>query len=155
MKKIIITVTTTVLIGVALILGFVLSRNRSVQGPLVQDSVVGCYAMISGQDKYLLDIASQEGVHVTGTLAFNNYQKDSSHGTFDGTYENGILMGNYSFTSEGMDSVMQVAFKKMGDTLVRGYGPVVNEGTQFMSPDSITYNEKDSLTVFDKTVCGE
>lgn len=155
MKKITLAVAALILIGIALILGIVLSKNKSPQGQIVQDSIIGCYSMISGQDKYLMNITSQEGVHVTGILAFNNYQKDSSHGTFDGTYENGILMGNYSFASEGMDSIMQVAFKKMGDTFVRGYGPVVNEGTQFMSPDSIIYDEKDPLAVFDKTVCTE
>lgn len=105
------------------------------------DSIIGCYVAHLSKDVYSLSITSQQGELVRGTLAFNNYQKDSSHGTFVGSYKDGILLGDYSFSSEGMDSVMQVTFKKQGNGFVRGYGPVDSQGTHFTDMSAITYDQ--------------
>lgn len=103
-------------------------------------NVVGCYVATLGKDVYSLKISSQEEKNVSGTLVFKNFQKDSSSGTFKGTYENGILLGDYSFRSEGMDSTMQVIFKKSGSDFVRGYGPLNPDGARFSDLTKITYD---------------
>jgi hypothetical protein len=117
------------------------------------ENIEGCYVASTGQDIYTLRIASQSGNNVSGNLSFKNYQKDSSSGTFNGTYENGILLGDYSFASEGTNSVMEVVFKKYGDNFVRGYGDLNSEGTVFTNLDSITYDDSSSLSVFYKEAC--
>tara|TARA_B100001179_G_scaffold196611_1_gene155294 strand:- start:276 stop:779 length:504 start_codon:yes stop_codon:yes gene_type:complete len=117
-------------------------------------SIIGCYVAGTENDVYTLTIKSQEGETVTGTLEFDNYQKDSSEGSFNGTFEGGILLGDYSFSSEGMDSVMEVIFKQQGEDFVRGYGEVTNEGTEFVDTQDIEYKVND-LSLFEKQSCAQ
>ncbi len=117
------------------------------------ENIRGCYSLTNGKDLYTLTIQSQNGKQFAGTLAFKNFEKDSSSGTYNGTYDNGILLGDYAFRSEGMDSVMQVVFKKEGDTFVRGYGDLTSDGTHFTDLSKITYDSSLPLTVFKKGAC--
>ncbi len=126
-------------------------------GPIVSEqdssSILGCYIATIGNDVYTLNIQSQENGKAFGTLAFKNYQKDSSSGMFTGSYQDGILLGDYAFRSEGMDSVMQVVFKKTGQDFVRGYGEMNAEGTRFADLSKITYDASSPLSLFKKGNC--
>ena len=113
-----------------------------------QDSIEGCYVATLAKDVYTLTVLDQSGGTFSGNLSFKNFEKDSSSGTYNGTYADGILLGEYAFQSEGMDSVMQVIFKKTGESFVRGYGDVDETGTRFTSLSDITY---DTNAVFVKT----
>lgn len=124
-----------------------LEKNSS----LVAD-IEGCYVARNNKDVYTLRVEKQEGQNVTGSLDFNNYQKDSSQGSFQGTYHNGLLLGAYSFQSEGMDSEMQVAFKKGDEGFIRGYGELDEEGVNFIDPQALSF-EKDALSFFHQEVC--
>jgi hypothetical protein len=87
-------------------------------------------------------------------LSFKNFEKDSSSGTFTGTYNSaGILIADYSFQSEGMSSVMQVAFKKDGDNFIRGHGTMNADGTRFANPAMLTYDSTATLSVFKQVAC--
>lgn len=116
-----------------------------------EEDIVGCYVATLAKDVYTININSQIGESVKGTLTFDNFEKDSSSGTFEGTYKDGILFGEYSFQSEGMDSVMQVIFKKQGNDFVRGFGPVNATGDAFVDVNDVTY---DTSVVF-KATTGE
>ncbi len=118
---------------------FALSQNK---GSVAHDSgIQGCYVANFGQDVYKLNVETQNEADVYGTLSFQNYQKDSSSGTFTGKYENGVLLGDYSFRSEGMNSVMQVVFKKIDGGFQRGFGPVDEEtGTKFTDLSAVSYD---------------
>ena len=110
---------------------------------VTQDEVIGCYVARLAKDVYTLNIESENSGVVSGMLAFNNFEKDSSSGPFVGTYKDGILLGEYSFDSEGMHSEMQVVFKKVGDTFVRGYGIATTDEdgkSIFQDLDAITYD---------------
>lgn len=109
---------------------------------VVEDSILGCYVATLSKDIYTMTLLGETQGKIFGRLAFNNYEKDSSSGTFEGTYNDGILLGNYSFDSEGSHSDMQVVFKKVGETFVRGYGDVKNEGDKVLFKDlsSISYD---------------
>lgn len=113
---------------------------------IAQNSIRGCYVATLGKDVYRLTVLSQQGDSFKGTLSFKNFEKDSSSGTFNGSYTDGILLGEYAFQSEGTYSVMQVVFKKSGDDFVRGYGETKEEGTRFVDTNAITY---DSSPVFE------
>lgn len=113
-----------------------------------QDLIEGCYVATLAKDVYTLTVLDQSGGTFSGNLSFKNFEKDSSSGTYNGTYADGILLGEYAFQSEGMDSVMQVIFKKTGESFVRGYGDVDETGTRFTSLSDITY---DTNAVFVKT----
>ncbi len=117
------------------IVGFLYYQNKEKTPvddimPIVtnDDSVLGCYVSKLAKDVYTLKINNQVDDKFSGVLAFNNYEKDSSSGIFAGMYRDGILLGDYLFSSEGVDSQMQVVFKKDGDAFVRGYGPTILEG---------------------------
>lgn len=116
-------------------------------------SLIGCYIATISKDVYTLNIQTINGNKVTGILNFDNFEKDSSSGTFNGTYKDGILLGDYSFSSEGMDSMMQVNFKKSGDNFIRGMGELNSDGTRFASVDNIIYDETSPLFVFKKGEC--
>ncbi len=141
-----------VIVGLVAFFGF---RKEDDQIPVIsnQDSIIGCYAAIAQNDVYTLNVESQDGVDVTGTLEFKNYQKDSSSGLLTGTYKDGILFGDYSFRSEGTDSVMQVIFEKVGDNFIRGYGSMNTDGTKFVNLDNVTYDASSALMVFKKGQC--
>lgn len=105
-----------------------------------ENSIGGCYVAQLSKDVYTLTILSQNGEFFEGTLSFKNFEKDSSSGTYRGTYKDGILLGKYSFQSEGTDSVMQVIFKKQGSNFIRGYGAMNETGDSFANIDDITYD---------------
>lgn len=117
--------------------------EESITTPIVvEDSILGCYVATLSKDVYTMTLLGENQGKIFGRLAFNNYEKDSSSGIFEGTYENQILLGNYSFDSEGSHSDMQVIFKKVGDTFVRGYGDEKNQrddGT-FIDLSKINYD---------------
>ncbi len=115
--------------------------------------IVGCYAVNLLNDEYVLDIKFQDGENFVGGLSFKNYQYDSSSGTFTGTYKNGILLGNYQFTSEGADHNLQLIFKKFGDHFVRGSGETNASGDALVDLNKIEYDPKSPLTVFKAGTC--
>lgn len=103
--------------------------------------IKGCYVAHLANDVYSLKITMQNSKDVEGILVFYNAEKDSSYGAFKGTYENGILYGNYSFRSEGMDSVMDVIFKKVANGFQRGSGNTEG-GVKLIDLKDITYDSK-------------
>ena len=108
---------------------------------VVEDgSVMGCYVDALEKDVYTLNILSVSGESFSGTLSFNNFEKDSSSGVFEGTYKDGILLGDYSFQSEGMYSVVQTIFKNTDKGFVRGYGEMDASGTRFADLSNIDYS---------------
>jgi hypothetical protein len=115
-----------------------------------ESSILGCYVAKLAKDVYTLQILTEEHGAVTGRLALNNYEKDSSSGTFKGKYENDLLFGHYDFTSEGVDSVMQVVFKKVGSNFVRGYGPIQTAGDT-VSFDDVSHVTYDPQSTFVKS----
>lgn len=118
------------------------------------ESVAGCYVATTGKDLYTLNIQMQTEENVSGKLAFKNFEKDSSTGVFTGKYKDGILLGDYTFQSEGMQSQMQVIFKKEEDNFIRGYGPVDSEtGTKFTDLSEITFDSSSTLSLFKKGEC--
>jgi len=108
--------------------------------PTPLSSIKGCYVARLSKDVYTLTILSQSGESFEGTLSFKNFEKDSSSGTYKGTYKDGILLGRYSFQEEGMNSVMQVIFKKQGSEFIRGYGALNETGDGFADLNAITYD---------------
>ena len=153
--KIIITIGLLIVLGIGIGIWSRKDKTAPADQVSTEGDILGCYVSRTGKDVYTLNISEQKGEEVYGKLAFKNWEKDSSSGTFDGTYKDGFLLGDYAFRSEGMDSVMQVAFKRIEGGFVRGYGEVNAEGTEFVDPAKLTYDESSSLNVFRKEDCAE
>lgn len=118
--------------------------KEAIEQPVAVENITGCYIASIDKDVYTLNIKSQEGQNFDGTLQFKNFQKDSSSGTYAGTYVDQTLSGTYSFQSEGMDSVITTTFKKFGSDFIRG---IEEEG------GAISYDATASTNVFKKGEC--
>lgn len=105
-------------------------------------NVVGCYVAKIAKDRFVLDITDQNGKDVKAKIAYLNFEKDSSTGTFIGTYEEGILDGIYSFSSEGIDSQRELIYRQVKNGFISGFGPIemVGDLEKLKRPLDLTWN---------------
>ena len=95
-----------------------------------------CYAYTSAADTMRLTM-NRTGDAVTGDLLYKLSGKDRNTGTITGTMHGDTLRADYSFQSEGVESVREVAFLVSDDKLTEGYGPVAEtNGKMLFTPDA-------------------
>lgn len=98
-----------------------------------------CYLYASLTDTVSLNM-THLGDSVTGTLIYNFKEKDKNTGTINGRMNGNILIAEYTFLSEGIQSCRQVAFKLQGNNLVEGYGE------SYSQKDKVLFRNTDSLS---------
>lgn len=98
----------------------------------VKISETYCYSFIKGNDTAKLNFISTNGI-TTGELSYHLYQKDKNNGIVEGEMKGDTLIVDYTFNSEGSESVREVVFLKSNNQLIEGFGEV---------------EEKDGKTVF-------
>ena len=101
-------------------------------------SLVNCYRYTSEFDTVTLKLI-HVGTSITGTLVYNLKEKDKNKGTIQGAMSNDVLVANYTFMSEGVQSVRQVAFKLQGNTFTEGYGD------SFEKDGKVVFKDVDAL----------
>lgn len=87
----------------------------------------GCYRMVKGEDTANMRLNVIDSF-VTGDLHYRLLGKDRNDGSVKGVIRNDLLILDYTFRSEGMMSVRQVAFKMSGTDLVEGFGDINMSG---------------------------
>ncbi len=99
-----------------------------------------CYLYADPTDTVSLNL-THLGDSVTGTLVYNFKEKDKNTGTINGRMNGNILIAEYTFLSEGIQSCRQVAFKLQGNNLVEGYGESYsqNDKVLFRNTDSLSF----------------
>lgn len=124
---------------------FFSSCKEKKDSPKIQ--TVECYASYNMGDTVVLKM-QHAGDIVTGTLQYKIREKDANSGTIKGTTQGDLLLADYTFTSEGLVSVRQVAFKKIGDSYVEGFGEIDTTTTniQFKNTDLLDFNNSIKLT---------
>jgi hypothetical protein len=110
---------------------------------------LGCYIFNDGKNDVIFEI-TENGSEIKGNLTFAFAEKDKNSGSFNGKLNDNILLGKYTFQSEGTESVREVAFKIDGDKLIEGYGDLNEEGTAFKDIANLNFTSKMPLT---KTDC--
>lgn len=103
--------------------------------------VEGCYMGTVGQDSAFLSIQTQNG-RSTGELEYRFYETDHNYGSVEGQLlGDTLLLLNYTFMSEGMESERQVAYLIRDDALVEGYGALEEqEGSmRFKNADELDF----------------
>ena len=70
--------------------------------------LASCYQGVVGNSNSLIQISSQSNSEVSGTLIFQNYEKDSSYGDFIGEYVDNKLIATFTFQSEGTLSLIHI-----------------------------------------------
>ena len=121
--------------------------TSSARSATAANNWTGCYWRIVQRDTFVLHLQQNNG-NISGRLTFNNFQKDKSAGTVYGNIDGDIVRLWYSFSSEGMNSIMEVYFKKQGDGLVRGLGDVAVKGdtSYFPNREHISYSNDQRFT---------
>ena len=89
---------------------------------------------------------------VQGELIYSILEKDQNFGTFVGKIEGDKLIGEYSFTSEGLESKRQVAFQITEGKITEGFGEVIVDENEARFKDLSKLNFINGLT-FDLTDC--
>lgn len=109
--------------------------------PATELSISNCYRYTNNKDTVLLKTTNVNDV-ITGTLSYNYYEKDKSNGKIEGEMKGELLLADYSFFSEGVQSVRQVAFKKAGNNFMEGYGELeIRNGKIFLkNTDSLNFD---------------
>jgi hypothetical protein len=104
-----------------------------------------CYHAQVGSSNALLEVQEQEGEKTSGSLIFQNYEKDSSYGDFTGSYADQKLTISYTFQSEGIESTREITFEQNNNILnAEGFAfkPINNCKT-------VLYNQGLGLIPFD------
>lgn len=110
------------------------------------NSRVNCYQYANQFDTVTLKLI-RIGENITGTLVYQFKEKDSNKGTIQGSMKKDLLLADYTFMSEGIQSTRQVAFKLTGNTFIEGYGESLDEnGTmKFKNIDSLNFSSSIKL----------
>jgi hypothetical protein len=77
---------------------------------------------------------------VTGTLTYTFSGKEITQGTFKGKWENNVLIANYTYEAKGKSKERQVAFKRINNQLLEGYGERKTNSTQFKDVTKLQFN---------------
>jgi len=104
-----------------------------------------CYHATVGSSSSLLQISEIKGADISGTLIFQNYEKDSSYGKFVGKYLDNKLTASFTFQSEAAQSTREIIFTQDGNNLS-------GDGYTYAPSDScslILYNQGLGLIPFD------
>lgn len=89
----------------------------------VATDTVECYTYVKNRDTILMQINIKD-FSLTGNLEYKIFEKDQSKGSLKGELRGDTLVAVYSFTSEGMESVRELAFLKTDSTLIQGFGNI-------------------------------
>jgi len=76
-----------------------------------------CYHATVGDSSSLLQIKDPTADQLTGELIFQNYEKDSSYGIFNAKLAADQLTIDFTFQSEGVESMRQITLTKSKDEL--------------------------------------
>lgn len=126
-------------------------ENRDKGISTIKSSVTGCYVYTGNGDTIHLELREKNG-SVSGKLIYQLDGKDRNTGTILGSMREDVLLADYTFRSEGITSVRQVAFKKKGATFRDGTGEMIEKNGKmwFSNPDKLKFNTGPILA---KTVC--
>ncbi|WP_299396966.1 hypothetical protein [uncultured Gelidibacter sp.] len=116
--------------------------------PTIPKNEEQCYMYAKNKDTITL-VLKENKTLATGQLFFNFYEKDGSHGSFEGIMKGDTLYADYDFEAEGTKSKREIIFLKKGNTLLQGYGELevdAQNTTVFKKDAKITFDEKFPLT---------
>ncbi len=110
-----------------------------------------CYSYIKNKDTASLT-TMRSGHIVTGELRYQLYEKDSNNGSIKGEMRGDTLVADYTFGSEGKNSVRQVAFLQKNGKLIEGFGEVIEKDGKMVFKDLSKLEFGDAIE-FSKITC--
>ena len=111
-----------------------------------------CYLSTKGRDTVQLRVEDVPN-GLTGKLVYKIYEKDSNSGSFAGKMSGDTLLADYTFMSEGTESVRQVVFLIKDGKATEGYGSMEEKDGKmiFKNMKDITFGKG---IVLSKADCG-
>lgn len=105
-----------------------------------QTDFSGLYSYQQNGDTITLQL-TVDGTRANGNLMYALNEKDRNSGTFVGEIKDGVLLADYTFSSEGVLSERQIAFKLNDNSAVEGYGNVqeINGKMVFKDPANLEF----------------
>jgi hypothetical protein len=102
-----------------------------------------CYVHYKNRDSIYLDLHTK-GEQVSGTLNISLYEKDRNTGTVSGIMKGDTILLDYTFQSEGLQSVRQVAYLQKDGKLHEGFAEVQEQNgkTSFKSLSDLKFDEQ-------------
>jgi hypothetical protein len=121
------------------------------EAELVEPAGDQCYARrLNGS---IIEMSFNVNSHqeVNGKLSYNLVGKDKNEGTLIGNMKGDTLIADYTFNSEGVSSVREVAFLQKDGTFIEGYGDVVtaNDKVSFKDKSKLKFDAKNTLVKVD------
>lgn len=110
-----------------------------------------CYAYIKNKDTATLT-TMRSGHIVTGELRYQLFEKDSNAGSIKGEMRGDTLVADYTFKSEGKNSIRQVAFLQKDGKLAEGFGEVIEKDGKMVFKDLSRLKFGDAIE-FSKITC--
>lgn len=110
-----------------------------------------CYQYSNGKDTINLSF-KKENDKIEGQLSYHFFEKDDNYGTINGKIKGDTIFANYTFASEGIQSVREVVFLKKNSTYTEGYAPIeeVNGKTVYKDLSLLNFNNS---FIMNKTDC--
>ena len=110
-----------------------------------------CYAWRADGNVVEMSFNVNSHQEVNGNLTYNLVGKDKNEGTLIGNMKGDTLIADYTFMSEGVSSVREVAFLQKDGTFIEGYGDVVaaNDKVTFKDKSKLKFDQKNTLTKID------
>lgn len=126
------------------------SLNTKVEEPVVQNAR---YRSIFNRDTVTLHLEVNNN-KVTGNMVYNLFEKDKNSGVIAGQMKGDTLLAEYTFMSEGLNSVREVAFLKKENNLIEGFGEMVEKDGKlvFNNTSALNFENKIILVKEDCTV---
>ncbi|KUJ60093.1 hypothetical protein AR687_19530 [Flavobacteriaceae bacterium CRH] len=115
------------------------------EAEIVEPAGDQCYVSTANNSTISLSFNVNSHQEVNGKLSYSLYGKDKNEGTLIGNMKGDTLIADYTFSSEGVSSVREVAFLQRENTFIEGYGDVVNAN------DKVTFKDKSKLKFDSKT----
>ncbi|GAA3770730.1 hypothetical protein [Flavobacterium ginsengiterrae] len=121
------------------------------EAEIVEPAGDQCYAWRSNGSIIEMSFNVNSHQEVNGKLSYNLVGKDKNEGTLIGNMKGDTLIADYTFNSEGVSSVREVAFLKRENTFIEGYGDIAsgNDKVTFKDKTKLKFDPKNTLTKVD------
>lgn len=125
---------TLLLLGLPILLSiFVVSCNNEAEETIIETDTITtpptstdepahfCYEFVTNQDTVQLELVVGPDNMISGNLLYQLAGKDRNNGTLKGVINNDTVLADYTFMSEGKQSVREITFLKKDSSLTEGY----------------------------------
>lgn len=139
------------LLGASLLTACGDKQTQQASESTATDKATACYSRLDNQDLTVVQF-TRDGDKVSGYYAWEPYEKDGAHGSFEGVDKDGMITADHTYMIEGSIQTDEIYFKLDGDKLLEGVGEMKDENGKMVakSVESLQFTE-----ALDKTDCGK